>query len=284
MPNPYVNAGKAITVMPPAAGCSRGIPLRVGDLVGLPVNDREAGSSEPVEIWTFGANRIPKAGGAGVAFDPGQLVYFESATGLAVEVVAGSPPFLRSAASTRFLIGVCTDTNNADEHQSVGLLVLPFAQAILEGSGGQLASDGLQGPILNDEAIERVFYTLVIPGGTVAIGDFLSVQFMLEFIARNMGGQLRVRVREDDELGAIVFDGGFGFPVVQPAPYGLDFFHASVIDTGSGLADARVVDNFNEVDHVFDFRTDVTLAFTGEWNAANVGNIYRGMGAHISRA
>jgi hypothetical protein len=89
------------------------------------VNDRPAGSTDPVEIWTFGANRIPKAGGVGVAFSAGQRVLFDGVTGLAVEV----------AGPGTFFVGICTDLANADAHQSVGLLVLPFGQAIIEAAG-----------------------------------------------------------------------------------------------------------------------------------------------------
>lgn len=279
MPNPYISAGKAITVAPPAAGCTRGLPIRIGDLVGLPVNDRAAGSTEPVEIWVFGTNRIPKVGGGGVAFGPGQLVYFDTATGLALE----------APNATTFLAGVCTDPANDDAHQSVGLLFLPFGQAILEavpsgGGGGVLDTDGVQSATFNSENHERVFYTLTIPANTVEIGDVLNLQYMVELLGPGGGGGATIRARRDNGLGAILVDLGSQNPLGLPGVLGIVFAHATVLDTGAGLAAARVYEDFNALDAVFDFTADVTIAFTCQFDTAHVNNNYRGLGAHLSKA
>ena len=149
--------------------------------------------------------------------------------------------------------------------------------------GGVLASDGLQGATFANEVIERVFYTLTIPAGVVQIGDLINIQFYLEMLSPGAGGGVRTRIRRDDVSGPIVADTSFRTPIGLPAQIGFEFFHALIIDTGSGLSAARMVNSNDGIDFVFNFTADVVLVFTGEWSVAAAGNEYRGLGAHVSR-
>ena len=151
------------------------------------------------------------------------------------------------------------------------------------GGGGILDSDGTQGATFANETIERVFYTLTIPANTVQIGDLINIQFFVEMLSPGAGGGVRTRIRRDDGIGPIIVDsGGFTLPSL-PGVAGFTFFHASVIDTGSGLSAARFYEDSLGVDSALNFTADVVLAFTGEWNTAAAGNEYRGLGAHVSR-
>lgn len=151
-------------------------------------------------------------------------------------------------------------------------------------SGGILDSNGIQSATFADEDIERVFYTLTIPANTVQIGDLINIQFYVEMLAPSGGGGVTTRMRLNDELGAIIVDAGDRTPLGFPTQLGFEFFHALVIDTGSGLSAARVVFANDSVDFVFDFTADVDIAFTAEWSTADADNEYRGLAAHISRS
>jgi len=152
------------------------------------------------------------------------------------------------------------------------------------GTGGVLDSDGLQGATFANEIIERVFYELTIPAGTVEIGDQVNFQSYIEMLSPGAGGGVRTRIRRDDVAGEIIADTNFRTPLGLPAQIGFEFFHALIVDTGSGLSAARMVNSNDGVDAVFNFTADVVLVFTGEWNAAAAGNEYRGLAAHISRS
>lgn len=165
-----------------------------------------------------------------------------------------------------------------DQMITVGLIT-----AFLNSASGVLASNGIQSATFANENFERVFYTLTIPGGTVKIGDNINLQYYIEMLAPGDNGGVRTRIRQDDLLGSIVVDSNFQNPLGLPAFIGFEFLHTLIIDQGSGLSAARMINNNDSVDFVFNFTVDVVLVFTAQWNVANENNEYRGLAAHISR-
>lgn len=278
MPNPYVTAGKAITVMPPAAGCARGVPLRVGDLVGLPVDNRPAGSTRPVELWTFGANRIPKAVGAGTAFAPGQRVYVDAA-GLAAQLPG---PF-------RALLGVCTDLDNADAHQSVGLLVVPFAEAVAASArGGTIDSSGVQTALMSGDTDEHILHQLTVPANTFRIGDRVTFANSVAIEAIASGAvQLRLWVYAGPfELGVSGYlINGWGSGRTSVGIAGWSYVSSfNISDDGAGPTAARFSGgDFSGLNATgFDLTQDLLFTFTGALTGtADPGNTWRGYGAQV---
>ena len=278
MPNPYITAGKAITVLPPAAGCTRGVPIRVGDLVGLPVDNRPAGSSDPVELWTFGANRIPKAAGAGTAFTPGQRVWIDAAG-----VAASLPgPF-------RALLGVCTDRDNADAHGSVGILVVPFAEAVVAaGRSGTIDSSGVPTALLSGDNAEHILHQLTVPANTFKIGDRVTFANSAAIESITAGAvELRLWVYAGPfELGVSGFlVSGFTSGRTTVGIGGFSWAsNFTISDNGAGPTAVRFSSgDFSGINVTgLDLTRDLQFTFTGALiGTTDPGNTWRGYGAQV---
>jgi hypothetical protein len=234
------------------------------------VNDRPAGSTDPVELWAHGANRVPKAAGAGVAFSPGALVYFDSSTGLAVEADGFG----------RFLLGVCTDPANAAAHPSVTVLVVPFAEAILSASSGMVAHSTAQGPIVANDSDQQVVFELDIAANAVKVGRCYQFWFVVEVLTRTTG-DLRLRA-VFDALGGTQLISGF-YPITSVDVDGFAFTDFSVVDTGAGPTASRWVSaSIGGVDVIVDLTVPIKIVCTAEMTVASAGDTWRGVHALLS--
>ncbi len=156
----------------------------------------------------------------------------------------------------------------------------PESGDVVAGGDPTIVADGeTTSPAIGQSTTaEETLYTLVIPGGTLKVGDLLRVYFVFEVLTISTGS-VRFRMRVD----GTALDGFFS---VSAAGFeAFEFTQLMVnIPNGGSLSAARLISgSFTDVDIPgLDLTADTTWTFTGQPTASDAGTTYIGLGAHLS--
>ena len=257
MADPVYVSGRKLRLIAPASGAVVGVPLVIGDYLGLPANTAAAG--EPVDVALDGVWVIPKAA---IAFAQGASVYWDDAAN-------------QAAATGRFM-GTCavpggSVAGDATTHVRV--------DARAHSPSGRIDSRGIQTATINNDATEQTLYALTIPANRLKFGDLVMLRSSNE-VAALLSGELRQRVWLGPVGGDLLINGFFARTSVGRS--GFEYTWFLVVDDGTGPTSARLVSaDFGGIDAVCDLTIDNTVNFTGQMTVADPGNAYRGLGAFL---
>lgn len=84
--NNFIQPGNVLEMTAPAGGVESGVPIQIGQLVGIPAVD--AAEDERFSFQVVGVFRLPKA--TGQAWTEGQIVYFDATPGDFTTTAAGN--------------------------------------------------------------------------------------------------------------------------------------------------------------------------------------------------
>jgi hypothetical protein len=146
--------------------------------------------------------------------------------------------------------------------------------------GGKIDGIGLETALIANDDTEQTLYSLTIPANTLRFGDLVRLWYLAEVTQIDGGGELRLRIWHQ-AVGSVGFMGGF-YSLTSVERDGLEFSNFIVVDTGGGRTAARCVGRQAGVDIEINLTVDNVLHFTGQMTVADVGNIYRGLAAHLS--
>lgn len=148
--------------------------------------------------------------------------------------------------------------------------------------GDIIVSNGVQTGLITNDATEQVLYSLVIPAGTMRIGDRINVRSVNEVTALT-SGELRQRLWIGPVGGTGLVSGFLAKTSIGRSGWEYNWF--GVVDDGSGITSARLAGaTFSGIDVPgIDLTVDQTLNFTGQMTIADPGNSFRGLFAFVGR-
>jgi hypothetical protein len=144
----------------------------------------------------------------------------------------------------------------------------------------KIASQATQTATISNDATEQTLFSLTIPANALAIGDLVLLRGVNEVTAL-ASGQLRQRVWIGP-VGGVPLVTGY-FAKTSAGRTGWEYNWFSVVDTGSGLASARLAGaDYSGIDvAAIDLTIEQTVHFTAQMTVADAGNAYRGLSAHL---
>lgn len=254
MSTKFIQEGEILTVAAPTGGVTSGLPVAIGDLVGVPVASAAVGVDFAWQVE--GVHSVVKSGSAGPAFAVGDPVYWTGA--------------LATTSSAYPLIGVATAAAGASA-TSVNVRLNGAAKRLF----GRMTAAGTQ---LNSQDSNATAYadTLSIPAGSLRSGDLLIIRALIKVDDNNSTNTLANSLR----LG--------GVTVGTQAAHDVDdgdgiYLEAECFFQTAGASGefhsrciAHVQDDSPDTTVVFDQALDTTAALTvdlvGTWSAGHADN------------